>query len=135
MKALLALFISSFLKGVTSGERNSLLQGQARCHVASNILVTPVCLLLQQQCSSYHLSNLRGSCLELRGGDGDVLPAAGPPSEDGKLKSCAQCGALETRMTLGYCKITYLYFCAKTECRRKHWLSNQDFWRERAAKV
>ncbi len=74
--------------------------------------------------------------MQLRGGAADqVLPTAGPPAEDGKLRACAQCGALETRVTLGHCKITQLYFCARTECRRRHWKANEAFWRERAAQV
>jgi hypothetical protein len=78
----------------------------------------------------------RGKLVHLRGGAADqVLPTAGPPGEDGKLRSCAQCGALETRVTLGHCKITQLYFCARTECRRQHWRANEAFWRERAAQV
>jgi hypothetical protein len=78
---------------------------------------------------------IKTSNLRLRGGSESVLPPPGPPSNDGKLKSCAQCGALETRTTLGRCLITELYFCAKSECRKQHWNSNKDFWRERAAKV
>ena len=74
--------------------------------------------------------------VHLRGGAADqVLPTAGPPAEDGKLRSCAQCGALETRVTLGHCKITQLFFCARTECRKRHWKANEAFWRERAAQV
>jgi hypothetical protein len=76
------------------------------------------------------------NCMHLRGGAANqVLPTAGPPAEDGKLRACAQCGALETRVTLGHCKITQLFFCARTECRRQHWKANEAFWRELAAKV
>jgi hypothetical protein len=79
--------------------------------------------------------------LHLRGGVDpnpgkvDVMPTAGPPSTDGKLRTCAQCGAVETRVSLGHCKITELYFCAKTECRKQHWRANANFWRERATQV
>ncbi len=78
------------------------------------------------------LENHAGRCLPhpgplyLRGGsESYVLPAAGPPAEDGQLRSCTMCGALETQATLGHCKITNLHFCASTDCRKKHWLANK----------
>jgi hypothetical protein len=101
-----------------------------RSRICEEMRAEACCVSCNKVSASWH------KLMHLRGGAADqVLPTAGPPSEDGKLRSCAQCGALETRVTLGHCKITQLYFCARTECRRRHWRANEAFWRERAAQV
>ena len=106
-------------------------EGGANLQVSCNPCKVPKFLGPMPDCHQFEQLNV----LSLRGGATSVLPPPGPPAEDGKLKSCAQCGTLETRTTLGRCLITELYFCAKTECRKRHWIKNKDFWRDRAAKV
>lgn len=60
-----------------------------------------------------------------------VMPPPGPPDEEGKLRECANCGELETSVTLGQCQITQLYFCNNRDCRKEHWKKNKTWWRSK----